>query len=59
MEASRGQRALVGVAATLQVIAMAVTFVSGMLWAGWPYVVANVVAILGLVLVLMVGSRTG
>ena len=59
MEASRGQRALVGVAATLQVIVMAVTFVSGMLWAGWPYVVANVVAILGLVLVLMVGSRTG
>ena len=60
MEASGAQRALVGVAATLQVIVMAVTFVSGMLWAGWPYVVANVVAILGLVLVLVVvGSRTG
>ena len=51
---------LVGVAATLQVIVMALTFVSGMLlWVGWPYVVANVVAILGLVLVLFVGSRTG
>ena len=59
MEASSGQRALVAVAATLQVIVMALTFVSGMLWAGWPYVVANVVAILGLVLVLVVGSRTG
>ena len=48
-----------GVAATLQVIVMALTFVSGMLWAGWPYVVANVVAILGFVLVLAVGNRTG
>ena len=49
-----------GVAATLQVIVMALTLVSGMLlWVGWPYVVANVVAILGLVLVLVVGSRTG
>ncbi len=48
-----------GVAATLQVIVIALTFVSGMLWAGWPYVVANVVAILGFVLVLAVGNRTG
>jgi len=32
---------------------MALTLVSGMLlWTGWPYVLANVVAILGLVLVL-------
>ena len=59
MEASGGQRALVGVAATLQVIVIALTFVSGLLWVGWPYVVANVVAILGLVLVLTVGGRTG
>ena len=60
MEASGWQRALVGLAATLQVIVMALTVVSGMLlWVGWPYVVANVVAILGLVLVLIVGSRTG
>jgi hypothetical protein len=59
-EASGWQRALVGVAATLQVIVMALTLVSGMLlWVGWPYLVANVVAILGLVLVLVVGSRTG
>ena len=58
-EAPRWQRALVGVAATLQVIVMALTFVSGLLWSGWPYGVANVVAILGLVLILFVGSRTG
>jgi hypothetical protein len=58
LEASGGLRALVGVAATLQVIVIALTFVSGMLWAGWPYVVANVVAILGFVLVLAVGNRT-
>ena len=45
MEASGWQRALVGVAATLQVIVMALTLVSGMLlWMGWPYVVANVLA---------------
>ena len=49
-----------GVAATLQVVVMAATLISGMLlWTGWPYAVANVVAILGLVLVLFVGSRTG
>jgi len=54
------QQVVAGVAATLQVIVMALTLVSGMLlWVGWPYVVANVVAILGLVLVWVVGSRTG
>ena len=60
-EAAGWQRALVGAAATLQVIVMALTFVSKMLlWLGWwPYVVANVVAILGLVLVLALGTRTG
>ncbi len=58
-EAHRWQRVLVGVAATLQVIVAALTFVSGLLWAGWPYLVANVVALLGLVLVLFTGTRTG
>jgi len=58
-EAPRWQTALAGVAAALQVIVMALTFVSGLLWAGWPYVVANVVAILGLVLMLLLGTRTG
>lgn len=58
-EAHGWQSVLVGLAATLQVIVMALTFVSGMLWAGWPYVVANVVAILGLVLMLFTGTRTG
>ena len=46
------QQVVAGVAATLQVIVMALTLVSGMLlWVGWPYVLANVMAILGLVLV--------
>jgi hypothetical protein len=58
-EAPRWHRALVGLAATLQVIIMALTFVSGMLWPGWPYLVANVVAILGLVLIRFIGTRTG
>ena len=59
-EGSGWQQVLAGVAAALQVIVVALTLVSGMLlWVGWPYVVANAVAILGLVLVLVVGSRTG
>ena len=60
MEGYGWQQVLAGVAATLQVIVVALTLMSGMLlWVGWPWVVANVVAILGLVLVLVVGRRTG
>ena len=58
-EAHGWQSVLVGLAATLQVIVMVLTFVSGMLWAGSLYVVANIVAILGLVLMLFTGTHTG
>ena len=60
-EAPTWQRSLAAVAATLQAIVIMLAVVSGMgLWAGWSYfAVANVVAVLGLVLVLFVANRTG
>ena len=53
------QQVLAGVAAALQVIVMVLTLVSGCCGRVGLGLVANVVAILGLVLVLVVGSRTG
>ena len=38
---------------------MALTWVMGLMWSGWVYAVAIAAAVLGLVLVLFVGSRTG
>jgi len=58
-DAPRWQKGLVVLAAGLQLIVVALTFVSGLLWVGWPYVLANVFAIVGLVGVLVVGFRTG
>ena len=57
--ASRGLRVgVVGLATVVQCGVVFMTFVLGLVWGGWTYALANVVALLGLGAILVLGART-
>lgn len=53
------QKGVTGLATVLQCVVLALIFMTGLLWTGWPWLLAVVLAVLGLAVVLGIALRTG